>query len=221
MSQVFQGNSRFMRSNESLILHELCQHSWCFSDLFTGASVIWREALSRSVLSCKSLFLCLFSEANAQHAIRADRYTLKHQRTSLVEPSLLHDHHVCRHALRRQAVSLSRSTECFDPASVKPLHTGRLRENDQQTSLKPIKPVTSKHLKEQFTQRRQFCQHLLILMLIQICMKLQSPLTSIVFCFHTMEVNGYHQLFGYLHSSKYLHFEFNRNIVNDGRIILP
>ncbi len=97
-------------------------------------SVSTLDAVVTSAISCKSLFLCLFSEANAQHGTRADRYTLKHQRTSLVEPSLLHDHHVRRHVLRRQAVSLSRSAECFDPASVKPLHTGRLRENQFKTN---------------------------------------------------------------------------------------
>jgi len=32
-----------------------------------------------------------------------------------------------------------------------------------------------------------------------------TPLTSIVFFFPTMEVNGVHQLSGYQHSSKYLH----------------
>ncbi len=35
----------------------------------------------------------------------------------------------------------------------------------------------------------------------------------IVLCFHTMEVNGYREMFGYLHSSKYLYFLVNRKIV--------
>ncbi len=47
-----------------------------------------------------------------------------------------------------------------------------------------------------------------------------SPLTSIEWK-KTMEVNGYRQLFDYIQSLKYLDFEFNRKIVNDGRIISP
>ncbi len=84
--------------------------------------------------------------------------------------------------------------------------------------------LQTQHLKRQFTQKSWFCHHLLTLRLFQtfffkkvsffcwtyfektwVIKQFLVPIGfNSIFLFHTMEVNGYRQLFSYQHSSKYL-----------------